>query len=286
MRKLLASFICLLLSATPALAISTVDVRMLRSVSLNANPVQVIATADGQRIYVLTDHGEVQLFTANGEQVGTFDAGPGVTGITPQGSNRLILEMGQQQQILLVALEPVVQISTTGSPSLGPVSAPVTITIFDDFECPYCAEAVPLLKEVLSAYPDQVRLVFKNFPLGMHKNARAAAIAGLAADRQGKFWPLHDLLFANYKKLNPQKITQLAEQAGLDMPRFETDRVDAKLQQQLNKDLQEGQQIGVRGTPTIFVNGRRLPQRSRAAFDQLIQGELSRLAAEKSPQVE
>ncbi|MCK4691532.1 MAG: thioredoxin domain-containing protein, partial [Desulfuromonadales bacterium] len=184
--------------------------------------------------------------------------------------------MTELQQMLLVALEPVVQISTAGAPTLGPDDAPVTIVIFDDFECPYCAKVVPLLREVLAAYPDQIKLVYKNFPLGMHKNARIAAVAGLAAAQQGKFWQLHDLLFANYKKLSEQKITQLAEEAGLDMEKFARARNNPQLRQQINAELQEGRKIGVRGTPTIFVNGRRLPQRSKTAFDQLIRAELAR----------
>lgn len=276
MRKFILLTFVLLFCATPLFAATPVDVQLLRSVNLAATPIQIVATADGQRIYVLTDKGEIQLFSANGESLGSFDAGPDVTGITPQGSNRLILEMGRQKQMLLVGLQAAVQISTADAPTRGPANAPVTIVIFDDFQCPYCAKAEPLVKEVLSAYPDQVRLVFKNFPLGMHKYARAAATAALAAERQGKFWTLHDLLFANYSSLNPQKIDQLAEQAGLDMEQFETDRKDPRLQQQINADLQEGQKIGVRGTPTIFINGRLLPQRSRAAFDQMIRAELAK----------
>jgi protein-disulfide isomerase len=187
--------------------------------------------------------------------------------------------MAERKEMVLVVLEPVVKISIEGAPSLGNQDAPVTIVVFDDFECPYCAKAVPLLKEVLAAYPEQVKLVYKNFPLSMHKHALAAAIAGLAAERQEKFWPLHDLLFANYNQLNAQKIQQLAAQAGLDMTRFELDRNDPKLAQQVNLDMQQGQQIGVRGTPTIFINGRRMPQRSREAFDQLIQAELAKVPA-------
>jgi protein-disulfide isomerase len=212
---------------------------------------------------------------------GSFAAGPGVSGITPQGPNRLILQLAERKEMVLVALEPLVKISTEGAPTLGPADAPVTIAVFDDFQCPYCAKAVPLFKEVQAAYPEQVKLVFKNFPLGMHKHARAAAVAGLAAQRQGKFWPLHDLLFENYSQLNPQKIQQLAEQAGLDMVKFEQDRTDPQLNRQVSADLQEGQRIGVRGTPTVFVNGRRLPQRSKAAFDQLIQAELAKSKSDR-----
>lgn len=276
MRKLLLVTLFLLYAVSPLFADSQVDVRLLRTVSLADNPQQVVTTADGQRIYVLTEKGDVQLFSTNGESLGSFEAGPDVTGIAAQGANRLILEMGKQKQLLLVALEPVVQISSFGAPTLGPADAPVTITVFKDFECPPCAQAAPLIKQVVNAYPEQVRLVFKQFPLRMHKHARAAAIASMAADRQGKFWPLHDLLFANYNKLSPQKITELAKDVGLDMVQFETDRRDPRLEQRLNADLQEGQKIGVRGTPTIFVNGRILPQRSRQAFDQMIQAALAK----------
>ncbi len=268
--------VLVLFVSSSLLVADTVDVRMLRSVDLGATPRQITSTADGQRIYVLTEQGDVRIYSADGQYQGTFEAGPDVTGITPQGANRLILEMTELQQMLLVALEPVVQISTAGAPTLGPDDAPVSIVIFDDFECPYCAKVVPLLREVLAAYPDQVKLVYKNFPLGMHKNARIAAVAGLAAAQQGKFWQLHDLLFANYKKLSEQKITQLAEEAGLDMEKFARARNNPQLRQQINAELQEGRKIGVRGTPTIFVNGRRLPQRSKTAFDQLIQAELAR----------
>ncbi len=280
MRPFLLSVIFILICAAPLLA-NSVDVRLLRSVPLGETPRQVVATADGQRIYVLTDAGKVHLFNAEGQSEGSFDVGPDVTGLTAQGSNRLVLQMAGRQELVLVALQPVVAIDTVGAPSLGNADAPVEIVIFDDFECPYCARAVPLLKEVLAAYPEQTRLVFKNFPLSIHKHARTAALAGLAAEQQGKFWPLHDQLFENYNRLNPQKIRELAEQVGLDMGRFDRAMADQQLQQQLNNDFQEGQRIGVRGTPTIFINGRRLQQRSMDGFKQMIEAELTKRKSDK-----
>ncbi|SHJ19563.1 Thioredoxin [Malonomonas rubra DSM 5091] len=276
MHKAILLFLFILFIASPLLAANEVEVRMLRTVSLAETPKQVVSTADGQRIYVLNEKGEVALYSSNGDLMGTFDAGPDVTGIAPQGSNRLVLEMADQKQLILAALEPVVHISTKDAPVLGPENAPVTIAVFDDFECPYCAKAVPLIKQVVNAYKDKVKLVYKHFPLGMHKNARAAAIASMAAQEQGKFWPYHDLLFANYNKLNSKKFTELAKDAGLDLVKFAADRKDPRLQQRLQLDQEEGRRIGVRGTPTIFVNGRRLPQRSRQAFDQMIQEELAK----------
>lgn len=280
MKKSLLVLLILLLSATGLLA-NSIDVRLLRSVSLGESPRQVVSSADGKRIYVLTTAGNVQLYTADGQLQGDFEVGPEVTGISPQGADRLILQSTERQEMTLLALQPVVSLKTTGAPFLGAPDAPVEMVIFDDFECPYCAKTVPLLKQVLEAYPGKVKLVFKNFPLKMHKNARAASTAALAAERQGKFWPLHDLLFENYNKLNSQKIRELAERAGLDMERFDQDQNDPVLQQVINADLQEGQKVGVRGTPTIFINGRRLQKRSMAGFKQMIDVELAKATASK-----
>lgn len=280
MKKSLLVILFLLFSATALLA-DSVDVRILKSVSLGESPRQVVSSADGKRIYVLTTSGNVQLYTADGQLQGSFEVGLEVTAITPQGAERLILQMPERQEMTLLALQPMVSLKTAGAPSMGAPDAPVEIVVFDDFECPYCAKSVPLFKQVLKAYPDKTKLVIKNFPLGMHKNARAAAVASLAAERQGKFWPLHDLLFENYNKLNPQKIRELAEQVGLDMKRFDKDRNDPILQQQINADMQEGQRVGVRGTPTVFINGRRLQKRNLASFKQLIDEELTKSAPKK-----
>ncbi len=270
----------LLLSVTPLWA-SSVDVNLLGNLVLDSTPRQVVATADGKRIYLLTESGEVIFFSSNGAQEGRFEVGPDVTGIAPQGANRLILQLAQKKQLSIIAIEPIVQIDTTNSPILGDQNAPIMIAIYDDFECPYCAKSEPMIKQVLQQYAGKVKLAFKNFPLNFHKNAKPAALAALAAGRQGKFWELHDLLFENYSSLSPARIRQLAEQLQLDMVQFERDKSDPELLQQIDFDLQEGQRIGVRGTPTIFINGRRLQQRSLAGFAQMIEAELARQAQEK-----
>ncbi len=135
---------------------------------------------------------------------------------------------------------------------------------------------MPLLEQVLEQYPTQVKLVFKNFPLRNHNMARPAALAALAAGEQGKFWELHDLLFQNYKSLSEAKITELAKQAGLDMERFAADRLRPELATQINRDLREGARVGVRGTPSIYVDGRRLNQRSLPGFRAAIEAALAR----------
>lgn len=137
---------------------------------------------------------------------------------------------------------------------------------------------MPLLEQVLEQYPEDVKLVFKHFPLGNHKFAGKAALATLAANEQGKFWPLHDLLFANYNRLDDETITDLARQAGLDMERFEKDMQTGvrRYTDLIRRDMIEGQRNGVRGTPTIFVNGKLLRQRSLQGFREAIEKELAK----------
>jgi len=127
---------------------------------------------------------------------------------------------------------------------------------------------------VLEKYPEKVRLIFKNFPLRNHKLALPAAQAAHAADKQGKFWEYHDKVFENYNKLSGELLEQFAKELGLDMNRFRKERGSPEIASLINRDLREGSRIGVRGTPTIFVNGKRLGQRSIEAFSVAIENEL------------
>ena len=129
---------------------------------------------------------------------------------------------------------------------------------------------MPELEQVLEKYPNQVKLVFKNFPLRNHKFSMQAAIAALAAEKQGRFWEFHDLLFKDYSRLSEEKVREIAQQLNLDMEKFEKDRKDPQIMTMINRDIAEGNQAGVRGTPTVFINGRLLRNRSMAGFDELI----------------
>jgi protein-disulfide isomerase len=129
---------------------------------------------------------------------------------------------------------------------------------------------------VFEKYSKEMKLVFKNFPLRNHKFAWPAAIAALAANKQGKFWELHDQLYENYNRLSEQKIREIAQQVGLDMEKFDKDMKDPKLKAMVERDFQEGARAGVRGIPTIFVNGRQLRNRSFQGFQAAIEKELAR----------
>jgi protein-disulfide isomerase len=278
-RIIQAGFIVLL--AAGALFAQAPDVRLLGKITTPAQVLQMAATADGQRFYLLLDNGNIQLHLQDGQLLNTISVGQNVTAIETFGANRLLLSKKDNQQVIIAGVFPRVQISIQGSPVIGPDNAPVTIVIYDDFECPYCAREAGPLKNLLKKYPEQVKLVFKNFPLAMHKHARIAAIAGLAAQKQGMFWPLHDLMFANYQQLNLGKIMELAGSVGLNMSLFEKDMKDKSLSDRINTDIQEGKNIGVRGTPTLFINGRRVQKRSIESLSRMIDEELARTKQEK-----
>jgi protein-disulfide isomerase len=159
------------------------------------------------------------------------------------------------------------------SPVKGNAKAPVTIVEFSDFQCPYCAQAQGDLEALLKKYPDKVKLVFKHFPLSFHAQARPAALASLAAHEQGKFWELHDVLFKNQKTLDASKLEEYARQAGLDVARFKADmeRNRDAYEKRIQADMLAGQQADVRGTPSLYIGGRKVRQRSVEAMGALVE---------------
>jgi protein-disulfide isomerase len=136
---------------------------------------------------------------------------------------------------------------------------------------------VPVLEQVLEKYPQDVKVVFKNFPLQNHKYAMKAAIAALAADSQGKFWEFHDLLFKNYNKLDDQKIQDIAVAVGLNLEEYEKMKKDPSIQGKVRRDLSDGRRADVRGTPTVFINGKRLRDRSLEGFQAAVDEQLEKL---------
>lgn len=140
--------------------------------------------------------------------------------------------------------------------TLGPAHAPVIIVEYGDFECPTCKQAAPSLKLLLQRFPQQVRLVFRHFPLeDVHPHALAAAEAAEVAAAQGKFWQMHDLLFTNQLHLKNNQLHSYAEQLHLDMARYTAEMDDEIYRQRIREHIDGGKRSGVRGTPGIFVNG-------------------------------
>jgi protein-disulfide isomerase len=156
-----------------------------------------------------------------------------------------------------------IAIPVIGAPVKGPADARITIVEFSDFQCPFCAQAVERANAVLAMYPKDVKLVFKQYPLESHPQAHLAAEAALAAHAQGKFWQMHDKLYAHYRELDEKRILAYAKEVGLDMDRFSSELSSGKYRAQVDQDAADGDAAGVQGTPTFYVNGKQF----RAVFD-------------------
>lgn len=152
----------------------------------------------------------------------------------------------------------VVPVATEGAPSRGPERAPVSIVVFSDFECPFCVRLEETLRAVEAARPRSVRVVWKQRPLPMHEHARLAAKASVAAQAQGRFWEYHDVLVAHRDALDASSLVRHAQTAGLDVARFVRELEDPHLDARVAADEAQADALGVKGTPTSFVNGRRV----------------------------
>ncbi|HUB83680.1 MAG TPA: thioredoxin domain-containing protein [Bryobacteraceae bacterium] len=173
-----------------------------------------------------------------------------------KGGNEAAVLAALHASPLMHRFDPI-SIPVTGDPVLGPAGAKVTIVEFSDFQCPYCALAVAKLNAVLKAYPKDVKLIYKQYPLEIHSQAALAAEAALAAQKQGKFWELHDAMYADRTHLTRQNILAMAGKIGLDMKRFQQDWDSPAVKQALAREQKQGDEAGVNGTPTIFIDGKR-----------------------------
>lgn len=156
-------------------------------------------------------------------------------------------------------------LNIANAPSRGAPQAAVTIVEFSDMQCPFCAREINALRQVLADNPGQVRWVFKHFPLSFHANSALAHEAIMAANTQGKFWEMHDAIFANQKAIARNDLDVYARQLNLDMAKFDADLDSSRYREQIQTDQQDGERLGVTGTPTLFINGQRFVGAQQAA---------------------
>ena len=189
---------------------------------------------------------------------------------------QLMAKLKAAEPVKIMLVEPRVKVESEGHPSTGGKDAPVTIVEFSDFQCPFCRAAENSLKAVKDRYGDKVRLVYLDFPLGMHAHAMDAARAGRCAGEQGKFWQFHDIMFADQSKLTPADLKADAKTLGLDTKAFDACFDSNKYDAEIHKDMSQGTTLGVTATPTFYINGRQvLGAQPADRFDEVIDEELA-----------
>ncbi len=168
------------------------------------------------------------------------------------------IERLKKDNPVTVALEPMrMEVSVAGEPSRGPDTAPVTIVEFSDFQCPFCRSFNTTLDRVLKDFGSDVRVVYRQFPLGeIHPLAEKAAEASLCAQDQGKFWEMHDVMFKDQANLKVEDLKAKASGLGLDSSAFNTCLDSSKYAQKVQKDSRDGAAVGASGTPSFLINGR------------------------------
>ncbi len=165
------------------------------------------------------------------------------------------------------APESVRNLDLTGSPSKGPSNAKVVIAEWADFECPACGAARPILEEAMKKNASEVRMVFKHFPLNLHPHAEKAARAAVAAQKQNKFWEMYGSLFDHQQNLEPDAVEGYAKELGLDLKRFLQDRDSEATADAVARDRKQGEALGLKSTPSIFINGRSFVSSGEFATD-------------------
>ncbi|PQA56880.1 DsbA family protein [Siphonobacter curvatus] len=142
--------------------------------------------------------------------------------------------------------------------AIGKADANLVIVEYGDYQCPYCGAAYPVLKELMREFGDQIKFVFRNFPLSeIHPFARPAALVAEAAALQGKFWEMHDAIYENQSSLSTDFLFELADQLGLDPTQLQSDLKQDSVEERVDADFESGMRSGVNGTPSFFVNGQK-----------------------------
>ena len=263
-------------AAAPAAGVSAngkINWKTKRQWQLPAKPLDFAQTLDNKQVFFLTEDHQVHVYTAEGKALGAFPVPEGVSDIeiAPRGEMLYLLDRDGGYTALDVSVNQ--KIDVTGAPVRGRQDAPVTIVEFSDFQCPFCHQVIPVLERVLARHPNDVRLIFKHMPLSrIHPQAEHAARAAIAAQKQGKFWAMYDALFALPEEAweSDKIIEDTAKRVGLDMARFAADLNSEETRMALAKDMMDAQNADVTGTPTLFINGKPMQERSEDAFEAMI----------------
>lgn len=189
-----------------------------------------------------------------------------------------LAELRSKAKIEIFLERPSVTVSVDDDPAVGNPNAPIKLIEFSEFQCPFCKRARPTIEKILSTYKDNIYYVFRDFPLSFHKEAKGAAIAANCAHDQGKYWDFNKKLWDIQSSLSAEKYQEIAKELKLDLGKFNKCIEGQKYVQEIDKDQQEGIDVGVSGTPAYFINGKFLSgAQPFENFQEIIDEELAKL---------
>ena len=236
--------------------------------------VDVAAHPDADLVFVLTP-GKILIYSTDDQVVlDQIPVDKGFDRITYQDDDRLVLTARQPSRINILHFSRIYTFNLKGRAVNGPPDAKATIVVFDDYQCPYCARLENYIQQLLEQFPKDLNCVIKHYPLPSHPLADDGARAALAAGKQGKFWEFHSRLLAEYNQVSEEKILEIAGSLGLDMETFNRDRMSSAVSEIIQEDVADGKFVGVRGTPTVFLNGKRV--KNPGALPDLIRQEIEK----------
>jgi glutaredoxin len=266
--------LALILMLVPVAVHANVSFEPILTADMDAPILDMTTRADEDLLFLLTPKA-VLFYSPEAKAVidsiplsETFDR------IALLNDDRLILTNSDPSRINIIRYHRIYPIDITNRAVKGPADAKVTIVVFDDYQCPYCARLERFIEQVLEQFPNEVKYVIKHFPLSSHAFAHQGAMAALAAEKQGKFWEFHSRLLESHDQVKEQKILEIAGELGLNMDQFSKDRQLASSRQLIQEDIENGRTIGVTGTPSAFINGKRIRNRELGTLPELIIREL------------
>jgi protein-disulfide isomerase len=254
-----------------------VEWEVLKTLTLEESPLDIANSLDGTKAYILGKKTIYVYSVERGEitdKISLKDDFSRIS-VSPDGES-LFLADTEGKNLSIIKISTVFDIPVGASPVIGDNNAPVRIVAFLDYQCPYCSSIYPIVEQLLDKYPKQVCLIIKQFPLRMHQFAEKASMAALAAAKQNKYREVSSLYFKNFKNLNDQTIKEYAQQAGISMEAFDKDREDNAYRAIIAEDINLGKKLGIRGVPSLFINGRALRGRSIDALSQQVEQELKK----------
>lgn len=258
-------------------AYAKIEWNIITKLKLDDAPKDMALSVDNTTAYILGTKGILIYSVSENKITDTIPITGNYSEIAlSSDGEKLFVTDPESKELSIIEISEVYDIPVEQSPVIGKSDAPVSVVAFLDFQCPYCARAYPVLEKLLEKYPNEVNLIIKHNPLRMHRYAENAALAALASSKQQKYREITKVFFDNYKDLNDETIKKYPEEAGLDMEAFNNAYNDPSLKKIIAQDINLGSRLKVRGVPTLFINGRRVKNRSLDALSNMVDQELAK----------